>query len=197
MAFLAVNHNSLVLHRASIPKASVFLLLISGLLSLSGLIESIPAKTYMQAHSEAAVKAAFIYNFTKFVTWPSDRSSDDITVGMCCNGIMFKFLKRLDGKTSQKRTIRVIRVRGLKDLQGLNVLFFGKGSPEDEKFLAESIKGHVLTISEEMDDIEKGVIICLYNLDNRIRFDINLQSAKRSGLEISSRLLKLAHRVIK
>jgi hypothetical protein len=67
-------------------------------------------------------------------------------------------------------------------------------SEDDLKFMRQR---HILVVADGKDAVSKGAAICLYKRQNRIRFDINIKAAKDSGVELSSRLLSLAVRVIR
>lgn len=143
---------------------------------------------------EYIVKAAFLYNFIKFVTWENEQNTDN--VGVCAFGDseFIKDLKSIEGKKAHERTISVIEMGALNKAIKCDVLFISRyESPEYKKLIAEAEKNKILTVSDIDGFAEKGGIIELFDTDdNRIRFKINIKAAERSGLKISSELLKLA-----
>ncbi len=149
-------------------------------------------------HLEEDVKAAFIYNFTKFVQWPDPSGpADKLVIGYWGDDSMMTAIKKLEGRKSQDRFIEIKHISGRCDIDNVNVLVISRDQPFDEKTLRALAKKDVLTVAEGMDSLEKGVIIALYKEEDKIRFAISLRNIKGSKLKISSRLLKLAKRVIK
>lgn len=152
----------------------------------------------MKLHSEADVKAAFIYNFTKFVQWPScPEACPILLIGYCGGTKMMEALKRLEGRKCQQMLIKVKKITDFHDLAELKVMVIENSSDISEEMLRGVSERNILTISQGPDAVEKGVVIGLFKENNRIRFAINLRKAKENGLKISSRLLKLAKYVIR
>jgi len=148
--------------------------------------------------SEFELKTAFVFQFTKYVKWPESKRHDKrLVVAVAADDEMVDALSRLDGRTSQGRTIVVIPVDDASKLKDVDLLYLGKGYIADGDIIKKAIKYHILTISDENDAIQKGIIIGLYMADSRLRFNINLRVATQSELNLSSRLLKLAGSLIK
>ncbi len=148
-------------------------------------------------HPETDVKAAFIYNFTKFIQWPESSFRDDyLVIGYWGRGTMVDALRKLEGRKSLDKEVKIKEVSNPCDIQGVQVLVMAEEQFIDKKTLSSLEKGHVLTISEGKEALERGVIIALFKEGNKIRFAVNLKNAGRSGLKISSRLLKLAKFIV-
>lgn len=143
---------------------------------------------------EYAVKAAFLYNFIKFVTWTGDYPGDEI--GICAFGdsINLGDLRAIEGKKAWERTLKVYDPEGQEKHSGCRVIFIGKHARTDfRKILADSGKSGILTVSDIDGFAENGGMIELFTTDdNRIRFKINIGMAEQNGLKISSELLKHA-----
>ena len=145
---------------------------------------------------EYHIKAAFLYNFAKFVEWPDQTLADTsvpIGVGVLGKDPFGSALDSINGKTVRGRSLVIKRFETVQDLEFCHVLFI---SSSEEKHLAsilESLKDRsVLTVSEAEQFTQCGGIIKLTEKGNRIRFEINLGAADRARLKISSKLLKLA-----
>jgi len=150
-----------------------------------------------QSHSEEEVKAAFIYNFTKFIDWPVQADQKDrLIIGYWGNGNMMNALKALDGRKTGQKIIVVKNISHPCELDGINVLVIEGRKFFDRKILDRLVKRNVLTISQGLEAVSRGIIIGLFKEENRIRFAVNLKVAKESRLTISSRLLSLAKKVI-
>lgn len=140
--------------------------------------------------TEATVKAAFVYNFAKFVEWHVDASN---TVKICLTGVdndLAATLSGLEGRTVQTRAVSVRRDIKAGELDACHILVVGPGG----RSLAEAARGKagLLTVSDVRGFAASGGIIELFVEDGRMRFEINARAAQRAGLRISSQLLKLA-----
>jgi hypothetical protein len=150
--------------------------------------------------SEYQVKAAFLYNFVKFVEWPGAISGsihDPIVIGVLGPDPFGPVLdqtfadKRVGGRRFELR-----RYRAVDELQFCQVLFVSSALKQDWSKVLGAVGGTpMLTISDARGFVNSGGMIELLLENNRIRFDINLNEGKRSGLRISAQLLQLARRV--
>ena len=147
---------------------------------------------------ESDLKAAFLYQFTKFVEWPDDNGTGkELIIGVMADDEVLKAIKLLDGKESQKRQIRIKKISKFPDGGRLNVLFVqGCCANDIDNVVETAIKAHILTVCDQRDGIDKGFIISLFNEGSRLRFNINLKVAQKSSIRLSSRLLRLAKKVI-
>ena len=157
----------------------------------------IPVYT-MADSKEYAIKAAFIYNFAKFVTWPGEHSlesSEELVIGVYGESDPFgETWNEITAKTVLGKAITVRQCN--KDLNlasTCHILFIDGSNPTQMKNVIESLSDYpVLTIGDRPLFAENGGMIGFYKRDNKIRFAINLNQCKESGLVLSSRLLKLA-----
>jgi hypothetical protein len=147
---------------------------------------------------EYQVKAAFLYNFAKFVEWPPEafkKSDEPITI--CILGLDpfgHSLEKTLAGRSVDGRSLAVSHISNVKQAAGCQMLFIG--AAEDKRsppILDGIVTPGVLTIGESDTSGADGVIINMRLDSGKVRFDINLAAADREKLKISSRLLSLAH----
>ena len=149
------------------------------------------------ASGEYEVKAAFLYNFAKFVEWPEEvfaGSDGHLVLGVLGDDPFGQALDRIaQEKTVQGRRIVVRRWRSLKDVMGAHVLFV---SPAEERNLAAILRmskdSHVLTVSDLDGFAERGGAISLFLDQRRVRFAVNLKATEQAGLKMSAQLLKIA-----
>lgn len=158
------------------------------------------ASAHASIRSEYEVKAAFLYNFTRFVTW-SDAANASAPLEVCVYGDdpFGDLLDPLRGRKSQGRELELRYPTDKDGLVGCDVLYIGQSqSRELEELLAiaQSQEG-VLTISDLPDFVRKGGIVGYVKQGNVIRFEISLKAATEAGLTINSRLLELAVRVVR
>ncbi len=147
--------------------------------------------------SEAEVKAAFLFNFTKFVEWPADsfeNQASPIVIGVVDRGSFLAALAQtVKGKAVNGRGISVKRVESTADLQGCHVLFFTSAAKHRVAELLPLLgTSSVLTVGEFDSFAASGGMINFFLHDGRVRFEINPHATLRTGLHLSSKLLSLA-----
>ncbi len=139
---------------------------------------------------EAQLKAAYIFNFLKFVEWPNPR--DPLVI--CFTGAE-DVLDALAVATADKTVgTRGIATRSIAKHKGnesalCDVLYVDSSDDFDSKL---AFGASTLTIGDASDFTRAGGIIRLHMENNRLRFTINVENAKRARLQVSSNLLKLA-----
>ncbi len=146
---------------------------------------------------EYRIKAAFIYNFAKFTRWP-DSSFPDGTAPLefCVFGEdpFGGALNSLAGNTIRGREVAVRRVASVEAGAGCHLLFISASELPRLGVILETLTGRpVLTIADMPEFARAGGIISLKtNKQDKLRFEINVGIARRAGLRISSKLLRLA-----
>ena len=178
---------------ASATKKGIALAMLSCLLAVG----SDPAWAGLTKHREYEVKAAFIYNFAKFVDWPREAFPDPaspIVVGVLGFDPFGSTLDRaLRNKTAQGRSFVVRRFKSIEELEDCHILFIsGSENKRLDQILQQLDGSDVLTIGETEGFARVGGIINFIEERNRIRFEINIAAAERGQLRISARLLLLA-----
>ena len=149
---------------------------------------------------EYNLKAAFLFNFTKFVDWPpaGDAASIDEKgpFQLCILG-EDPYGKSLDdvvaNETVGGRPIVVRRLPRGTDPRSCQILFLGRMEREREAEVLAGLRGApVLTVGESDRFLADGGLINFFLDARRVRFEINLQNVDRTPLKISSKLLRLA-----
>ena len=145
---------------------------------------------------ENELKAAYLFNFAKFVEWPASATPDVITVCFQDSpGVLAAFAVSASAKRIGTRRVLVRALSAAATFQGCEVLYVGViGSDTSLQLSGEKIMA-VLTVSDAQDFIHRGGIIELFPEGNRLRFKISAQNARRARLKISSSLLQLASSV--
>jgi hypothetical protein len=145
---------------------------------------------------EYQVKAAFLYNFVKFVEWPKDVFEDPkapIVIGILGKDHFGTYLDEIvENKTVKGRGFVIRRFDSVGDLEACHVLFISESEKARISTTLNKLQDwHVLTVSDVKGFPKLGGIINLITEKNRIRFEINVDAAVRAGLKLSSHLLKL------
>ncbi len=142
---------------------------------------------------EYQIKAAFLYNFAKFVQWPESRFSapdSPLVIGVLrANPFGDELEKAVRGRKISGRPVVVRLVSGSTAARQTHLLFVGAGL---ESNLA-ALKGHaVLTVGESAEFARQGGMITFIPQDGTVRFAIDKQAADEAGLKISAQLQKLS-----
>jgi uncharacterized protein DUF4154 len=153
------------------------------------------------AADEYQVKAAFLFHFVQLVEWPADSLGSETSPATLCifgeDPFQGDLEATLAGKTLGTRPLRVRHLKPAEDFHGCQVLFVGKhDTARLSRLLAELKDGPILTVGESDGFVQQGGMIGFFLVDNKVRFEINLQAAERAKLKISSRLLLLAKSVV-
>jgi hypothetical protein len=144
------------------------------------------------------VKAAFVYNFLQFTTWPSAAKADgktDFTMCVYARGTTADALAALEGKAVD---LHPIRVRLWPETPfGCQVLYVAATAepPRRSLIIYNAQAAGMLTIAEEEQTPPAGVVISLFEDGERLAFAVNLDAARQKGLKLSSKLLRLAKTV--
>jgi hypothetical protein len=146
---------------------------------------------------EYPLKAAFLFNFVKFVEWPDEAFAGVRSpIAICVYG-SDPFGDTLDnvvrGETVGERGLIVQRPESLGDLRDCHVLFVSRSERSRLPEVLSRVQGApVLTVGDTDGFLKAGGVINFVLEDNKVRFQINPEAAERSRLKISSKLLRLA-----
>ena len=150
---------------------------------------------------EYEVKAAFIYNFLKFVSCPEEQEQKKYMVGVYGRLASQVSSQVFSGKTANNLPIEVIELKSsdLKDskrTQICSVVYISMEYAGQQKDILGQIKGKsILSIGEDASFMREGGIINFLIEDKKVRFDINLDAAEEAKIEIRAKLLRLARKV--
>jgi hypothetical protein len=146
--------------------------------------------------SEYQVKAAFLYNFGKFVQWPSNdfaSANAPLLIGVYGeNPFGNNLAEVVHGRNINGHPV-VAREVSLAELKGCQILFIAQSKQKNINDILHVLDGAgVLTVTENLDPFQTGVMISFILESDRIRFEINNAAAVKVGLKLSSKLLMLA-----
>jgi hypothetical protein len=155
-----------------------------------------------QQVNEYQMKAAYIYNFAKFVEWPEHTfKSDTDPMAICVLGehTLFRTLEEaLNGETIEDRKLIVHEVSDVQQALACHILFIGSS---DLKYLRSVLRDlkttGILTVGEAENFTAEGGVANFTLEGNKVRIEININAAGRQKLRISPKLLSLAQIVKK
>lgn len=139
---------------------------------------------------ETKIKAAYLYNFTKFVDWP-DKKGKAIQICVTGDDSLGKLLEDLASKQGGQEKFTVISGSKINPTE-CQILYLNGSNREVDTLLNSAKEQNILTVSDNEHFSERGGIITLFWDNGKIRFEINLLAVSKTNLKISSKLLELA-----
>lgn len=145
---------------------------------------------------ERGVKAAFLYKFLGYVEYAQD--AGPLVVGVAgADDIGAELVRITTGRNVGGRAVAVRTVREGDSLAGLHMLFVGADATRSGTLLRSAQQQGVLTVTESDNGLQQGSVINFRLVEERVRFEVSLPAAEKSGLKLSSRLLSVAYHVLK
>jgi len=154
----------------------------------------------VESASEQSIKAAYLYRIAEYVEWPREVLQDPpaaLTIGVLGADSLARELEEMtSARRVQGRPIAVKRVRSGDSLGGIHVLFIAREqSGALGRISVAARQNSTLLVTDFEHALDMGSAINFRPVDQRIRFEVSLDSADRSRLRLSSRLLAVAERV--
>lgn len=151
---------------------------------------------------EDRVKAAYLYKLPNYVDWPASsfvKADSPYVIGIVdADDIADELVTIASGRQINHRAITVKKLRAGEPSSGVHLLFIGRN--ERNKML-QSIKAAQLQPTLVVTDTEGalgwGSMMNFITIDDRVRIEVSLDAAEKSGLKLSARLLAIAVSVIK
>jgi hypothetical protein len=157
----------------------------------------LPAAAQPLAASEYEVKAAFLFNFAKFVEWPSEAfsgPSQPITICVLGKNPFGSALNEvIAGNTLHGRPFSTRLIADIRENEDCHILFFPASESKSTRPLLEQVRNPcALTVGEAGNFLPGGGMVNFVIQDGRVRFEINPAAVGKSNLRVSSKLLSLA-----
>ena len=162
-----------------------------GLLGIPGVLAQSPKPT------DYDVKAAYLYNFGRFVEWPGKVAATQGGSFTVCVLGQDPFGPSLDatlaGETIGGKAVVARRISSAQESDNCQILFLSLTEASRlNKIITDLNKKPVLTVSDMPQFLKSGGMIQFVLEEKRIRFEVNLTATQRAGLALSSELLKVA-----
>jgi hypothetical protein len=157
---------------------------------------SLVAPAHAQEVSEYRLKAAFLYNFAVFTEWPPDTGG---SLRLCVYGTdpFGEEIDGLEGKLVGDRLLTVQRTPKGGSLEGCQIVFIAASAISELSRVLDGLRGSdVLTVADSPGALRLGVALNMSVVQSRVAFEANLTAARAAGLNLSSKLLRLATTVI-
>ncbi len=146
-----------------------------------------------RAEPEDELKAAVVLSFLRYAEWPEALpSAAPVRVGVLGRSSFTEVLRSaLEGKTVGDHTLHVTDLKSAGEAAGCQAVYFATGKTEELKLaLRAAGASHALTIGENKDFLRWGGAVNLLVVDGHMSFEVSLDALERSGVSISSRLLR-------
>lgn len=160
--------------------------------------------TYLYALAPAPedkIKAAYIFQFTKFIEWPDDnqaKSNQTFTICIVGNDSITTQLQPLNNRRVENRSIIIKTLNEKDNPVGCEILYIGKSVKSKLDKIIKLIQFQpMLTVSSIPEFAHHGGMINFVISDNKVRLEINLNSTREADLKISAKLLEISLNVIK
>jgi hypothetical protein len=167
-------------------------------LLVAALAVAVPTRALAGGDSVAgsALKAAFLYNFAKFSEWPAEALAPGQRLSMCVvddSAIADALTQTIKGHEIDGHELMVTLLKAGGSASGCQLLYVAASEVKRSAALLAGLRGAaVFTVSDADHFAESGGVAQLIVEHDRMRFAINIASAHRARLIISSKLLSLA-----
>ncbi len=144
---------------------------------------------------EYEIKAGYLYNFTKFITWPVVDNAETFNICILGEDHFGQSINKIEKRSAFGRPIKLFRF----DSQGsmgnkthCHILYLSSSIKNTKDTLADQDVDNTLVVGEDAEFITQGGMIGFVNKQDKIKFQINLKTIKQSGLKVSAKLLEVA-----
>jgi hypothetical protein len=173
------------------------------LLSLAGCVALLlsfafaPRVLAQQAHSEDAVKAAYLYRFASYVEWPEQSVAGHpfIIDVMGDPNVARELRLLLPGHLINDQVVQVREVTRVRDVADAQMVYVGADHADFLRAMNSAGNPPILVVTDQEHGLDLGGVLNFVTVDNRVRFEISLTAAERAQLKISADLLSVAIRV--
>lgn len=182
MSLLFAPDGLSVKYIAAVTKITLLICLFSG-------------QAYGEESLEYKIKTAYLYNFTKFITWPK---TNNPTFNICLVGddLFQNLLDSLETKTAQDKPIRIFRYGHIKQVKDCQIIYFSHSDTHLDLSLTNALLvgnlNNRLSVSSQPFFAESGGMIGFVLDQEKVKLHINLKAIKQSGLEISAKLIEVS-----
>ncbi len=146
--------------------------------------------------TEYDVKAAYLFNFAKFLEWPAEAfAGRQAPLTLCIAGRdpFGAALAAYDRRTVQSRELRLRHGVTLEGLSGCHMLFVADSEERQlRRILRAALELPIVTVSDIEGFADAGGVIGLVTGEKRVQFEVNLASAQQARVKVSSQLLRIA-----
>lgn len=154
----------------------------------------ISGSTFAQERPIHEVYSMMVFNFTRYVQWPSEGASNEFVIGVIGNNEMFNTLQTwYGGKARGSQTFVVKKFNSAADVTDCQVLYIDKSKSGEFESANTKVKGKsTLVITDKSGLGEKGSAINFKTVENKLKFELNQKAIEASNLKVSGALSSMA-----
>jgi hypothetical protein len=154
----------------------------------------------MEENDEYEVKSAFVYNFTKYIDWedPKLYNASNFRIAVYKDSpLEIHLSKLLQNKKIKNKKVEVVKFSLIDEIEKVHIIFVPNktNTKEFKEIVDHENSKNALIISEKQGRLSLGSGINFLLINNRIKFEVNLNVLKQNNLKTGSQLLKLAEKV--
>jgi hypothetical protein len=160
---------------------------------LLGLMVMVISTTLNAQNTESRYKALFIYNFTRYIEWPSN-GTQDFVIGILGKSTVYSELLTIaDKKNVGSQTISLKKFNSASEVSQCSILFIGNDASSQVASITTSMQGkNTLIITERPGLINKGAGINFVLDDGKQRFELSKTNMAKTGLKVNTQLMEMA-----
>jgi len=179
------------------PSRTAPLRVVVGLVVAVALLSIACTARSAERYSEEEVKAAFLYHFATYVSWPTSSGPDQVITFTVIGAptIAIELERFAAGRTIHGRAVHIRQLQSLDESDGEQVLFIGASHNRRLAEMIAEVTTPTLIVTDTPEGLAHGAMINFQLVERRVRFEIAVPPAQEAGLELSSRLLSAAMRV--
>ena len=145
-----------------------------------------------EAEPEAKLKAVFIYNFTKYIEWHESAPSDFV-IGVAGRSAVRELLLDISkANKAQNRNIVVREFSKPEEIEHCNILFISESFPYPLRSVMSRVDAGMVTVTEKPGYASLGADFNFVIVNDKLKFEVNIDAINQSQVKVSSQLLKLA-----
>lgn len=147
----------------------------------------------VNAQSSEKYQALFIYNFTRYIEWPSANSSE-FTIGVLGKSSVYNELINIaEGRKVGAQTIKVKKFASAAEINNCHIVFISSDASSQIAAISSSAPGkNTLIITERYGLISKGAGINFIEEDGKQKFQMSRSNLQKTGLKVNNQLVSLA-----
>lgn len=160
------------------------------------MIGYVPSGHAAEPSSEYELKAAYLYNFAKFIHWPEDTFADKrspLIIGVLGKNPFQTELLPLTSRTVRKRPIEIRQFNTVKDVRNCHLLYISQSVSNKLRTILKNLRTKpIVTVGDDMNFVNLGGMFQFVTRRDRLRFTVHLDVAKANAIKIDAQLLSLA-----
>ncbi|MGC4020763.1 MAG: YfiR family protein [Cyclobacteriaceae bacterium] len=161
---------------------------------IAGLVMMVSSSSFAQERPIHEVYSMMVFNFVKYVQWPTNDNSKEFVIGVVGNNDIYNTLNTwYSGKAKGNKTYVIKKFNNAAEVTDCQVIFIDRTKSGDFEAVNNKVKGKgTLVVTDRNGLGVKGSCINFKTVDDRIKFELNQQAIEASNLKVSSSLTSMA-----